>query len=778
LRTADRLIFGGLLILWLASFGLCLDDVFRGTPYGPFVLIPDPTAAGRAQIFALRPTAESAQIRPGDRLLRVDGREIEGRPWDWQAAFTTLPAGTALADVEVERRGERIEGQLPVLSRQRFWPRLVASAAFVGCALILFAARGGGPVRMLFAYTYLLTGLFLTCFFAGGPRENAASLVVQGVTLATIAPLSLIGLMRLDPAAPTTGAWRQFPWVFSLFAVFDLSRFNGIPFTPPAGALGLALLALPYFAVSAFVLYRAYRNSDLLARRRLKWVFLGVYLALVIAGIPEIFAARRPEAGALLAVSISGIGLLPVCVMVGIVRHNFLDIDRVLSATAAITLGVGVLFALTQFALPPLAGLVARDSGMQEAAVRILLIVLMIALLVPIAGFLSRGVDHLLFASRLALEQRASQLVQDLSASADPVALSETLVRGLVETFSPRSCVLFTRSADVFSTALAWPGDAAPRSFAPESALIAALREQPGPLVRDAGGHGFGSLGSFQRAVLETLGDAVVVPVRRAGALAGFVCLGDKTSGDAYTDTDRRYLALIADKLASELLRFDQQEGLEASKVLQDRFRRYVPGRLAERLDRGPVEDLGEIEVSVLFVDIRGYSHYAESLRPDQLHAVVNHYTELVSAVVRRHGGTVVEFNGDGMMAVFGAPEPQAHKEGAAVAAAREIVAGVPELPGARGELSAGVGIATGQAFVGNIQAVDRMIWTALGNTTNLASRLQQLTREVPAAIVIDRRTFELAGAEAVAFLPYVGAPIRGRMEREDVFLLPLLSAA
>jgi adenylate cyclase len=138
----------------------------------------------------------------------------------------------------------------------------------------------------------------------------------------------------------------------------------------------------------------------------------------------------------------------------------------------------------------------------------------------------------------------------------------------------------------------------------------------------------------------------------------------------------------------------------------------------------------------------------------------------------------VVEFNGDGMMAVFGAPEPLASKEAAAVAAGREVVAGMPELPGARGELSAGVGIATGQAFVGNIQAVDRMIWTALGNTTNLASRLQQLTRDLGAAIVIDRRTFERAGDGATVFLPYVGAPIRGRNEREDLFLLPLRSAA
>jgi class 3 adenylate cyclase len=768
----DRLVFGALLAIWLVSLGLCLDDALRGTPSAPFMMARDPVADGRAVVFALHSDESKGRLQAGDRLLQVEGREVAGSPWDWQAAFAELPAGTRQATLLLERDGEPFEAEVPLLSRTRYWPRLLASAAFVGCAIVLFAARGAGSVRMLFAYTYLLTGLFLACVFAGGRLENAAGLAVHAVSLAAIGPLSLLGFMRLDPAQ-NVGVERHFAWLFSLFAVFDLSRFNGVPFSPAAGALGLGLLVGPYFAVSAFVLLRAFRNSDAIARRQLKWVFLGIYLALVVAGIPELFAARSPEAGTLLAVSISGIGLLPLCVLVGIVRHNFLDIDRVLSATAAVTLGAGALFVLTQFALPPLAAALARDSGLHETSIRAVMIVLLIAALVPAASFLARGVDRLFFASHLALEHRVSQLIQKLSHCTGPQALGEAMMSGLADVFHPKGCVLFTRSDDVFSPALTRDVDHMPPSFSVDSPLAAALREQPGPLARETAAHG---LGSFQRAVLETLGSELVAPVRRAGVLAGFVCLGPKASGDLYTATDRNYLALIVDKLGSELLRFDQEETLAASKALQDRLRRYVPGTLAERLDRGVVVDLGEIEVSVLFVDIRGYSRFAETLRPEEVFALVNSYTELVSSAVRRQGGTVVEFNGDGMMAVFGAPEPIASKEQAAVAAGREIVAAVPALGG--GELSAGVGIATGQAFVGNVQAVDRMIWTALGNTTNLASRLQQLTRDLPASIVIDRRTYELAGAEAIYFLPYVGAPIRGRNEREDLFLLPLRSAA
>ena len=86
-----------------------------------------------------------------------------------------------------------------------------------------------------------------------------------------------------------------------------------------------------------------------------------------------------------------------------------------------------------------------------------------------------------------------------------------------------------------------------------------------------------------------------------------------------------------------------------------------------------------------------------------------------------------------------------------------------------------GVGVATGSAFVGSIQAVDRMIWTALGNTTNLAARLQGLTRDTDSAMVIDLATQRAAGDLASEFERREQVAIRGRSDREDVYLSGLL---
>jgi adenylate cyclase len=88
------------------------------------------------------------------------------------------------------------------------------------------------------------------------------------------------------------------------------------------------------------------------------------------------------------------------------------------------------------------------------------------------------------------------------------------------------------------------------------------------------------------------------------------------------------------------------------------------------------------------------------------------------------------------------------------------------------------VGIASGPAFVGNIQSVDRAIWTVIGNTVNLAARLQGLTRELRASIAIDDATFRRTMPTCADFVRHPGLTIRGRSAPETVHALPLLAVS
>jgi adenylate cyclase len=187
----------------------------------------------------------------------------------------------------------------------------------------------------------------------------------------------------------------------------------------------------------------------------------------------------------------------------------------------------------------------------------------------------------------------------------------------------------------------------------------------------------------------------------------------------------------------------------------------------------------------VLFVDIRGYTTFSETRTADAVFSMVSRYTEAVSAVIQRRGGTVVEFLGDGLMAVFGAPEALPEHARAAVEAACEIAhvvrtievdgaassAGVPAEP-----ISVGVGVASGRAFVGNVRTNDRLVYTAVGDVVNLAARIEKLTRELGASVAVDAVTHRRA-AVVRGFVRHAGVKVKGRAEAVDVYALPLAAA-
>jgi len=205
---------------------------------------------------------------------------------------------------------------------------------------------------------------------------------------------------------------------------------------------------------------------------------------------------------------------------------------------------------------------------------------------------------------------------------------------------------------------------------------------------------------------------------------------------------------------------------------------RYVPGAVVDQIRRGLDPTCGEREISVLFVDLHGFTGFTESLRAHEVFRLLSIYTECVSEIVKEYGGTVVEFNGDGMMAIFGAPDDLPGKEYAAVAAARSIVRALDGRWTPRNQLPpVGVGVATGMAYVGDIRSADRLIWSAVGSTTNLASRLQQLTHELESTVVIDAATWTAAGTLARDFDAHPATVIRGREQAADVFALRASSA-
>lgn len=192
----------------------------------------------------------------------------------------------------------------------------------------------------------------------------------------------------------------------------------------------------------------------------------------------------------------------------------------------------------------------------------------------------------------------------------------------------------------------------------------------------------------------------------------------------------------------------DYREEIKKETHIRDYLQRYLPPQLVTQLVYAEETMLNAEtplrEVTVLFVDITGFTSITESLPPHVTAAYLNRFFSITTDIIFKYGGTIDKFIGDCVMAFFGAPYTQPNFEEQAILAASEIVKYLRSQEEVfKKEYGHGirvrVGIATGEVIVGNIGSYRRLDYTAIGNPVNLASRLQNLAN--PNEILIDEFT-------------------------------------
>ncbi len=216
-------------------------------------------------------------------------------------------------------------------------------------------------------------------------------------------------------------------------------------------------------------------------------------------------------------------------------------------------------------------------------------------------------------------------------------------------------------------------------------------------------------------------------------------------------------------------------------KWTEELFGRYVSPAVLEHLQRTPgaVELGGRRQVvTVLFSDIRSFTEISEKLEPEQVTQFLNDYFEKMVEIVFDNGGTVDKFVGDGIMAVFNWPIEQPDH---ARCAARTALQMQDQVAAAQTQwqrtgfanLQIGIGIHSGPAVLGNIGSKRRMEQTAIGDTVNVASRLESLTKQIatPRGILISATTAQAIGDD-FALLPAGETEIRGRQKNIALFAL------
>lgn len=234
------------------------------------------------------------------------------------------------------------------------------------------------------------------------------------------------------------------------------------------------------------------------------------------------------------------------------------------------------------------------------------------------------------------------------------------------------------------------------------------------------------------------------------GAIYGTRTLSTVRNEQGISDMEAQVLQLLATAVGLGLARLKQEQ--EAHR-LRFQFEQFFSRSLAEELERDPKLLEGQVrDITVMFCDIRGFSRISEKLTPLETCRLVGEVMEIVTDCVRKHEGVVVDYMGDGLMAMWNAPKDQPEH---AVLACRAVLRSKDAMPAlsarwvqdTSGPIHLGFGINTGPALVGNTGTQSKFKYGPLGHTVNLASRVEGATKHFRLPILITGSTWELVKA-------------------------------
>jgi adenylate cyclase len=302
------------------------------------------------------------------------------------------------------------------------------------------------------------------------------------------------------------------------------------------------------------------------------------------------------------------------------------------------------------------------------------------------------------------------------------------------------------------------------------------------PLINVITGVIVSGLSSGERASLSDLGLDVIVAVVVAftisfeltllltrSVLSPVRELVDATQRVKGGDMSARVAVTSGDEIGQLARSFNEMlTGLEERERLRTAFGSYVSPDVAERvMAEGELLAGEDVEVTVLFVDIRDFTPFAERSTARETVTYLNDFFGLIVPLLERHGGHANKFIGDGVMGVFGAPDRSPDHPSRALAAACAIAGAVESRYG--GSLRVGIGLNSGPVSVGSVGGGGRLEFTVIGDTVNVAARVEKLTRETGDTVLLTEATRCLLDGR-VELEPRGEVPLKGKRELVPVY--------
>jgi adenylate cyclase len=289
-----------------------------------------------------------------------------------------------------------------------------------------------------------------------------------------------------------------------------------------------------------------------------------------------------------------------------------------------------------------------------------------------------------------------------------------------------------------------------PQNLVLSSTILNQVRKENRPLlIRDIKSSEYNLSKSIVRAGIQA---AFCSPVTSQGRMLGVLYADNVMRSDAFSQEDFQTFTIIAAQAGMALANSLAREEISRQELERANLSRYLPPQVVDLIcSKGKSVELGGVlqPVTVLFADIRGFTPLSEQMDAREVVDLLNDFFGVMTAAIFQSNGTLDKFIGDCVMALFGAPIPSERSPRNALVAAVRMQQQVARLGAERVQrglapIRIGIGLHHGPAVVGNIGSAERMQYTAIGDTVNIAARL--VSRAEPGQILVSEAMYKAAG--------------------------------
>ncbi len=795
-ELASRLIFFAMVVavLIIATISVIIAIKWIDKPFAGF-LVNERMVLGNVGQYHW--TGTQAGLKFPDKILKANDRSVSGMR-DLEDVIQKTGVGRPIR-YSIERAGRVIDVTIATM-RFTWWDLLMTfGVTFISGVIYLFI---GVVVFILKPDTKVSWAFLLACAFLSlyaitsfDIQSTHSGFIRIYLFVNTFFPATFIHLSLIFPErtrlAERYPSLEVFPYITSAILVIPLE----VLYPQPAFMAVYQWVRLYTIACAVLLLastLRAYFvGSSVLARQRAKVLLFGAALAFPIpafAHYVSLFGAsliRVVIQNNFLAIPIL---FFPASIAYAITKHNLFDVDVYIKRTvgyAIMTAIVGVGYFSIQTVtsavlFTPLLGDYAQDLYSIAFAL------LVVFFFNPINRKVQDTVDRIFFRRKFDYKETVTAVSNALTSLLNLDEILRQVVQTIrTQMFVDAAGVIVLRHKRQACQAF-FIGDVADSGkeevkdlhitlddplldlISREKSLITKYDIDEDPSYRDVKescGQSFAHMSA-----------SLAIPLIYKGEVTGAVALGRKKSGHFYSREDVDLLTTMAAQAAVAIENAKLAEQMRREETVRTNLARYLSPQIVDQIVKKDVQvNLGGDKrvVTVLFSDIRNFTSITESRPPDQLVHILNQYFTEMASIIFANQGSLDKYIGDAIVAVFGSLITLENSARNAVQAAIQMMNRLPILNERWMReygftMQIGIGINTGEVFLGNIGSPERMEFTVIGDTVNVASRFSGLAR--PGQVLVTRETLNRLGSADIKCSELPLAEVKGKAEKIEVY--------